>query len=1434
MILGIDIGSASTKAALLDEALGLFGYWERPNRSHPAEAFRGVVGEIFGGGDRRIRGLGITGAGREIVEAPPEVFQPNEVVSLAIGAARAYPETRSVIEIGAQTSRWVLFDRAGDFSAEPGILDFALNDVCAAGSGSFLEQQAARLKMPIEEFARLAASAKRGAAIAGRCSVFAKTDMIHLQQKGTPPEEIAYGLCQALARNFVATVLKGRESLPPVLLAGGGFRNKGLVNAFREVLRLGEGECRLADPPHLLGALGAAVGAARDPGGFEIGAPEDLLRLLRPSPKGRTAAPTGLSAKTGLSETTGLAALGELDIHRAEEPSPRADEFLWAYLGVDIGSVSTNLVLVDGEGNVRAGVYLPTRGRPLEVLKEGYQELVQKCPAGFDLLGIGTTGSGRHLAGTLLQADVIHNEITCQLRSAVHYFPDVDTIFEIGGQDSKFISARDGRILDFVMNKICAAGTGSFLEEQAEILGIRIENEFSRFAAGSAAPADLGSRCTVFMESELADALGRGAAVADISAGLAFSIARNYLEKVVAGRSVGAAVVFQGGVASNPSVVRALALETGREIRVHPHNRISGAIGAALMARERVREAGKTSPDAAAVRRRLAQEFAVASFTCNECTNRCQVNRISFEDGAVFFGDTCERYSAGQGLKPAGGAGDQRDSGREARFDLFKERAALLESCVRNPERPSLRIGLPRASLLCEYLPFWAVFFNRLGAEVVVSPENDPEILEAGLRKLAAETCLPVKAAFGHVEWFRDKAVDWIFFPAVLDLRKDARDSASFCPYTESLPFMARAATSGKILSPFVSLNGTREDFLRSVTAVRDALGRSDEAMGEAFDAAVEAQKDFRDRLQARGREVIASCRREGHPVWAVIGRPYTLHDPFMNLNLGRHLTKLGVTALPVDFLPLDGRAGFEWPGAPHWRYNRQALEAALWTAGERGIEPVILTNFGCGLDAFNLRHVDRILSGKPHLVLEFDEHRAEAGLITRIEAFLDEVREARPGGLAAGSPAPAGPIRAKDIESFRTRRFVLPRFADHAFAFSGALKAVGIEAEVLPLPAAATVALGEKYSTGKECHAYSVIAGDFAKLALSERRGNEVFFFPGSKYTCVLAQYDKAMAYLAEDLGITDIDVFAPVGDQLNRILTLKGMTFLYQGLVAIDLLVQASCSLRPYEIRKGATDEAHAANIKDVEAGLAARDIGPALERCAARLKSIAVRRERRPVVGIAGDIFTRINPAANHNLFLKLEALGCEVMPPSFFIDEVDFNVGKGLRTQLVGRKYGRSSVLALLYLRKELEKSKVRRRLGKAFPFAKDPAYGDVVKSTAPYVGIEGNRFLFLNIAKIVDFARRGADGVINAVCFNCMIGAASAVLAASVRNDYANIPIPTFIYTGSELASERTRLEAFVYQVRQCAERKKSRPGDPAGTPKRPRRGGPSLAPRRAR
>jgi len=1411
MILGIDIGSVSSKAVLLDDGLALLGAWEERNAGRPADAYRRLIRSAFGRSrDLRLK-VGLTGAGRDLIAIPPEFFVSNEVIALALGAARWGPRARSVIEVGGQTSRWVLLDPATAEGDGPAINDFALNEVCAAGSGAFLEQQAARLKVSIEEFAALAASARRGAAIAGRCSVFAKSDMVHLQQKGTPVEEIAYGLCLALARNFVASVLRGRECLPPILMAGGAVRNIGLANAFREVLGFGPDEWVHLDGPQWLGAMGAAAGAAQTARETRFGSAEEfdgLLRLQAPA-RPRQVRP-----------------LGTLAAGSPEEPSPAPGEFVRAYLGVDIGSVSTNLVLMNEKGEVKAGVYLPTRGRPIEALQEGYRLLRAKCPAGFETLGVGTTGSGRHLAGKLLRADTVHNEITCQLRSAARYVPDVDTVFEIGGQDSKYISARDGRILDFAMNKICAAGTGSFLEEQAGLLGLRIEDEFARVAALSPAPCDLSSRCTVFMESELSDALGRGVPGPDIAGGLAFAIVRNYLEKVVGDRPVGRAVVFQGGVASNPAVVRAFELELDRPVRVHPHNRISGAIGAALMVAEALRRRARTSPGAAELARRLDRRFDVRSFTCAHCSNRCQVNRIAVEDETVYFGDTCERYTSQAGLRAAAGVSPEqagKSSGRRTpEFDLFRERENLLSSFIRNPERPEFRAGLVRASFLCESLPFWASFLNRLGGEVTLSPESSMDLLAAGSARLPAETCLPIKVALGHVHWFGNRPVDWVFFPSIIDAHQEPGESVQLCPYTEHFPFMARAAAEARILAPSVLFNAGEEAFLRSMKEVQTALGKTKDDILAARGAAFEARAEFHAALEVRGREVMAALRGDGRPVWAVLGRPYVLHDAFMNLGLGRHLEKLGVAAVPMDFLSFSLDSIHDWPGAPPWRYNQLAIQAARWAAETEGVYPLILTSFGCGLDAFNLTHLQRIIGDRPHLILEFDEHRGEAGLITRLEAFADEVGESRAGGpgparrpprppgpgLARRPPRPPGKVATPEgFEAYKGRKFVFPYFADHVHAYAGAFRGVGFESEILPPPDAGTIALGERYTSGKECHAYAIIAGDFVTFGRSKRAGGEVFVFPGTKYLCVLHQYDTGLNYLAEDLGLPGLEALAPDTDFLFQTLGLRGLTLLWQGVVATDLLIRASCARRPYELRRGESDAAHRENLRDIEAGLAAGDIGPALKRAAERLADVRIRKERRPLVGIAGDIYTRQNAVANHDLLLKLEELGCEVRPAPFLVDEVDFGLRKGLEDKFLSRRYPEVAVSGLLYLRKELHKWKVRQRLESA-GVDSDPSFKEIVRFTAPYVGLDNNQIVLLNIARMVDYARKGADGVINAICFNCMLGTVSAAIAARVRKDCGDIPIPTFIFTGAELATGRTKLEAFVYQVKQSAARKR--------------------------
>jgi predicted CoA-substrate-specific enzyme activase len=1386
MLLGLDIGSMISKAVLLDGSFQVKGRWSHHSKGDPVGALEFLIQNALVDAQGLSMKIGLTGSGRDIFELPKEVSSLNEILSLALGASEEYPRAKSVIEIGGHSSCWIRLEKDVSPGGGTEITDFTLNERCAAGSGAFLEQQAARLKLGIEDFSELASSAVKGATIAGRCSVFAKTDMIHLQQKGTPVDEIAYGVCLALARNFVATILRGRECDPPILMTGGGAQNKGLVRAFRKVLDKKDREFIVSRNPLYSSALGAAVWAHRYGAEWESVDTQKVLRVfkLKQSDSGRILEP-----------------FGELKVENKAEPIPDELTGLEGCLGVDVGSVSTNLALVDREGKVITGVYLPTRGKPLEALKEAFGELKIKCPGPLRIMGVGTTGSGRYLAGKYLLSDVIHNEITCQLMGTQHYYPDVDTIFEIGGQDSKYIYVQDGCIRDFTMNKICSAGTGSFLEEQASHLDIDVYDQFSIQASLSRKPCDLGSQCTVFMDTELVNALSQGATLPDVAAGLAYSVARNYLEKVVADRKVGKNIVFQGGVASNPSVVKAFSVLLNRPIQVHPHNRISGAIGAALIAKNAVGDLAAVRPKTAQLEERIDQPYTTASFQCKGCTNQCHVNCIQIDGDSIYFGDVCEKYTSKQ------------QYAQDTAFtpNLFRERDERLQSCIRNPATPSHRIALPKASFLYEYLPFWIQFFNQLDCEISLSPNTNMEILEMGLSKLPTETCLPIKIAFGHVQWLLQRDVDFVFIPSVVDPNRDREERHHLCPYCEHLPYMLRYSTDKRLLFPCVNFGTGAEDFVKNMSSVGKKLGRTDSEIKRAFLLGQAAQENFAEALKTRGQEILEMSKKTRANIWVIIGKPYNIHDAFMNLNLNKHLQKMKVVALPMDFIPYDENLSTRWDRFPPWRYNRQIVKATLWCADKNFIFPVYTSNFGCGPDAFTMKHLNRILADKPHLFLEFDEHRGEAGLITRLEAFWDEINHPAPRKQRRElSEAEKQKKMRLDIDTYRKRSFVLPYFADHAFAFAGAMKGIGLEARVLPLPDELSLSLGEKHSSGKECHAYSMIAGDLIKFARSKRKGDEVYYFPGTKDICLLAQYGQGMNYILDDLGIDDMDVLSPTFGFMSQLLGIPGMTLLWQGLVAVDLLVKANCELRPHEVHSGQSDRIHLVNLSDVESGLANGSFHVAWKRCVERLNDIPVQKKWRPKIGIAGDIYTRQHPVANHGLFHKLENLGCEVWPPPLFVDEIDFGMRKSISDDFKTKKYRDLVATGLLNIKKDFETWKIKKKLKGALDRLSQPDYKTVLELASPYIHPENNRILFLNIAKMAEFAKRGAHGVINVICLNCMLGAVTEAISTQIKRDHDRIPIPTLVFSGTDSPSENTKLEAFVYQVHRFAKNREKK------------------------
>jgi predicted CoA-substrate-specific enzyme activase len=809
--------------------------------------------------------------------------------------------------------------------------------------------------------------------------------MIHLQQEGTPLSDILMGLCHALARNFRSVIGKGKSFTPPILFQGGVANNAAVARAFQDVLGLQVGELIVPEHHDLMAALGAAWVAMDEHAegrhhpfhGFDA-----LEAAIRSPGSGERSLPA--LAPRPCAACRALQFPPSANGHRHP-----------VWLGVDVGSISTNVVLVDQAERVVARRYLPTAGRPLEAVRRGLAEVAAEVGDTVRVVAAGCTGSGRYLTGHYVGADVIRNEITAQARAAVAIDPDVDTVFEIGGQDSKYIRLDRGAVVDFAMNNACAAGTGSFLEEQAARLDISIEGEFQELALSAPAPACLGERCTVFMESDLIHHQQRGARAENLTAGLAYSIVHNYMNRVVNTRPVGKRIFFQGGVAHNAAVASAFEGALGRSITVPPHHDVTGAIGVALLAREELaRHPGQRTRfrgfDA------TGRDYESKSFVCKACPNLCEVKKVTIAGEApLFYGARCERF------EEAGRNGD----GATAHIpDLFAERQRLLiGSWVEPGERMAgrTRIGIPRSLAFHDLFPWWRTFFAHLGMDVVLSSETNSEIVRLTAQTAAAETCYPVKLAFGHVADLLGKDVDFVFLPSILD-REDLGPGQvrnHYCPYIPAAPHMVAAHLRPGVkqprylLFPFHMQQPVARR--RELGVLATQLGVSRRRVMAAAAKGDAAQAEFYAALHELGRSALDSLG-PGRTGVVVVGRPYNTCDLGVCQDLPRKLRKLGVLPIPMDLLTgmtVDLSADHK---DMYWRSGQAILGTARLVAADPRLQAIYLTSFHCGPDSFLLTYFRREMGGKPFLELEVDDHTAEAGIVTRCEAFLDSLHITR------------------------------------------------------------------------------------------------------------------------------------------------------------------------------------------------------------------------------------------------------------------------------------------------------------------------------------------------------------------------------------------------------------------------------------------------------
>ncbi len=1347
--------------------------------------------------------LSITGSAGRLIAYAFGIESVNEIVAQAYSTKKLLPHIKTIIELGGEDSKLILL-------GDDGVLDFSMNSVCAAGTGSFLDQQAERLRLTIEEFSELALKSKKPPRIAGRCSVFAKSDMIHLQQIATPVEDIVAGLCFAVARNFKGSIAKGRAIVQPVAFHGGVAANRGMVRAFREVFELEE--LIVHEDFALMGAIGAAL-KDMDEG---ISKTCNIQRLEEFIKDSRVKEPGHKP----------LFKQGEdfFERHRISYPLYPPGSKVPAYLGIDVGSISTNLAVIDEHGRLMAKRYLMTSGRPIEAVKQGLGEIGEEIGDRVEIMGVGTTGSGRYMIADYVGADIVKNEITAQATAAAFIDKTVDTIFEIGGQDSKYISLKDGVIVDFEMNKACAAGTGSFLEEQAEKLNISIKEDFARCAFSSESPCRLGERCTVFMENSLMSNLQRGVDKNDLLAGLAYSIVQNYINRVVAGKRVGENIFFQGGVAFNKSVVAAFEKYLNKKITVPPHHDVTGAIGMALIAMKYMRhgdtEKQKQRQITASLRRCITsfkgfelsrRPYEVSSFECRGCPNICEINRVKIEgeEGYLFYGGRCEKY-------------DVKKKRESSLPDLFAFRDEMLwkehllrmtrrngetvngrkEESSRHPSPRQIKIGIPYIFYFQDYIPFWSTLLWELGFDVEVSPKTNRQIVNIGLENVLSETCFPVKVAHGHIKYLIDKDVDALFIPSFINLNSpdEPFERGHACPYIQTIPYVARVAFNGiKTISPVINIRRGRGFLLDELKGAFKPFGIKRKEIERAVDIAEKAQEDFKNAIRAKGTEVLSAIKDK---TIVIIGRSYNAFDSGINLEIPKKLSDLNVLSIPMDFLPLERyRIDKEWPNM-YWRSGQRILKAARLVRENPHLYALYIGNFSCGPDSFILKYFKKETEGKPFLHIEIDEHSADAGAITRCEAFLDSTGNKQVRSQESGVRNP----KTRDSRLTTKRTIYIPRMADHAFAMAAAFEHCGVSAEVLPESDKEAIDIGRRHVSGKECYPCTVTTGDMLKKVFSTdfRPESSAFFMPSGTGPCRFGQYNIFHRLILDELGYEDVPIFSPNQDaNFYRELGIVGKDFTmraWMGIVAIELLYKCIHETRPYEKEKGSSDELYQNYLQKIYSSMRGIDgnVEDILKSMKKDFENLPRYKDRKPLIGVIGEIFVRCHNFSNEDLIKKIEGIGGEVwLAP---IEEWIYYVNLMAFEKALLKK-DRSAIIGIL-LKKFFQK-RIEHRFARHFEgflkTLKEPETKEILQKASPYLHRSFEGEAILSIGKGVDLIEKGASGIINAMPFGCMPGTIVSALMRGFNRDYG-IPCISIPYDGTESPTTEIQIEAFMDQA----------------------------------
>ncbi|MBM3132479.1 MAG: hypothetical protein FJZ95_05540, partial [Chloroflexi bacterium] len=1312
---------------------------------------------------RQIVSAGVSGSGKGVMPKDLDWAEYSSPLAIISGLLKFHPDAKTIVQIGGQSSLVIELE---DGLKKP--WKVASNPLCAAGTGRFLEQQAYRLRISLEDFARMALNAEgTPPRIAARCSVFAKSDLIHLQQKGAPVESILYALSDSVAR-MVASFKKGSFA-EPIYFVGGVAANAAVLESLNEVISARNGHAVHAIVPEnytFMEAIGSAL-------------------LTRDS--GKNSKVVVLQGEGVQERYFVMPKLEKVSQHNGWK-APKIEKPFKGYLGIDVGSTSTKGVIIDESGKaVMAKNYLMTAGRPLEAVKEVLSNLLNAVGNAAEIAGVGVTGSGRYLVGSFLGADLIKNEITAQTRAAEELAPNAD-IIEIGGQDSKLVIKRNGVVIDYQMNKACAAGTGSFIDELAEMLDVSVKDgQFALLAFEAPYTIDLGSRCAAFMGQAVASAQQEGVPIEIITASLSNSIARNYLSKVVEKRRLGNEVILTGAVFYNEAVVSAFKQQLPEKKLIVPeHKEVTGAIGAAILAKEEM------APGASrfkGFRKLIDEEYKLKTFMCNRCDNNCTISRLELPgEPATFYGSRCDLYDSTVSRARKETAFDERE---KLLFDGYDEKA---------PGHPV--VGLPRALLMYDFAPMYITFLNSLGAKIVFSRKTNRQVIEQSVELSYTDNCFPIKLLHGHAASLKD--ADYIIFPSALRLgRMEGDENQKYaCPLVQASPFLVREALKlhKKMLIPFIDFSMGEKEVIENLVQIGKKMGFGGKRAKEAAMAGLETQRKFEREREERGREILEQIQKNNQIGVVILCRAYMSQDSGANLGIAEQLAQLGVVPIPLDFLPLSTVDVKRYTDRPYWMYESKLIAGASITANDPRLYGLIINNFGCGPNSFVLNIVEDIIGSKPLGHLEIDEHAAEAGIITRLEAFVDTIKGFDRSGKGRPSARPV--YRYAAMLDNSKGILLLPRMCPHAEVLAAAMQAFGVEAIALPPANEQNLLYANKLTSGKECLPYRVTLGDFLRLYYENGHGLDLTkvegFMAGAFGPCRLGKYALEQGVILREIGF-DLPIRTSVSNNAYRDWGL-GIAFerlAWRGIVAYDYLQKLLWRTRPYEKVKGSTDSLFNELSAAVSDRVRKREpFADVLRGAVPRFKAlIDPDQPRRPLVGINGEIFLRSNSFSNNNLVVKCEEAGLEVFV-SPFSEWMNY---LALRNIQDGIKYRQAKKILRGYIKRGIQRHDEKSVVTKfaSLVDVRDPEIEHLLSLTRPHLSPRCGSEAVLSIGTGIEWIESPHfAGVISVMPHGCMPGGIVAAMSESLAQDYGK-PWISLTYDGSMESNNLVKIQNFA-------------------------------------